>query len=468
MSTEAVPMPDSLVSMLLGPQVSLFAKSAGGDDGTSLHARLFKAADTEASKQDVTLGVQDHPYDFAVTKSLTSTNEYHSACIHTKVEATVGLGFIDGQEEEEVASTVAAPEGFVQQPKTRKRYVESKVDKTLDPLCDISFADLLHDVCEDYHTVANGYIEVVRMRSTKVIVGLYHVAAECVKVWIEDAQFNKHYVISGQGGSGAERHFAAFGDYDAFIERYGDLTGMGTFVMPEDEDQSDTYSEIIAFRHPTSRSRWYGFAPWLSGIPSIELAQMLLQWKFDFFLNRGVPEFIFLLTGARLRKEDWTKIENSLKANIGLGNSHKSIALNIDDPNVKAQVEKLAMESKGEDTFDTTKTSLGMSIVTAHRVPPLLAGIQIPGKLGATNELPNALMAFQVLVIGQAQRIFQQTLAQTLGSADAGLQLEPRDFAFTKIIEEIDVGQMDTVARMRQTPMQASNEGRNLSDGTKN
>lgn len=477
MANDEIPMPESVLSLIAKAQVPLYSGSLM-DRADSLQSVLFKAQGEEApSRQGVCLGEQPHPFDFSQVKSFLTGNEHHAACIHTKVASTVGLGFIDSQEEVVVEDPKAQAQRMLPGddptimppiPKTRKQYVESKVDEALNPLCMISATDLLHDACEDFWQVGNGLIEVVRPRANLTeIVGLHHLPAEEATIFLEDTAYNFHYVIKN-GDETVERRFARFGDWEEFEKRAGNKEGASAFELPEEQAANEFVSEVIHFRQPTSRSRWYGFPKWLSAVPPIELAQMLLQWKYDFFLNRGVPEFIFLLVGQKLKEDDWKKIEDALKANIGLGNSHKSLALNISNPEVKAQVEKLAAESKGDETFATTKESLALSIVTAHRVPPLLAGIQIPGKLGATNELPNALMAFQLLVIGQAQRIWQQTLATTLGAAENGVEgLAPTDFAFTKITEEIDVGKMDTVARMRQTPMQAADEGRDLDEGTK-
>lgn len=467
---------ETTMTVIAKTQIPLFPGSVDRADG--MLARLFKSQGEEApSKQGVNLGLQEHPYDFAQVKSFSTGNEHHSACIHTKVAATVGLGFIDSEESVVVEDPVAEatpPVGtdpasglpaqeMLPMPKTKKQFTDSKVDLALNPLCMISATDLLHDICEDFWQTGNGLMEVVRPKNAlNEIVGLHHLPSEEGLIHLEDTAYNFHFVI--KTGEGPERRFARFGDWEDFEKRVG--AGLD-FSLPEQQVDGEFISEVIHFRQPTSRSRWYGFAKWLAAVPPIELAQMLMQWKYDFFLNRGVPEFIFLLTGQKLKADDWKKIEDALKANIGLGNSHKSLALNISNPEVKATIAKLAAESKGEDTFATTKEALALSVVTAHQVPPLLAGIQIPGKLGATNELPNALMAFQLLVIGPAQRQFQQTLATTLG-ADNGVEgLSGEDFAFTKITEEIDMGSMDTVSRMRQTVPEAEAEGRNPEDGLK-
>ena len=113
--------------------------------------------------------------------------------------------------------------------------------------------------------------------------------------------------------------------------------------------------------------------------------------------------------------------------------------------------------------------SNGMMIVSAHGVPPLLAGIQIPGKLGSTNELPNALMAFQALVIQQAQKVISSALINTLGNAtlNGGLGLGADNFRLRKITDVISLSKMDTVSRMRQTVPEAKSEGRDLEAGLK-
>lgn len=369
----------------------------------------------------------------------------------------------------------------------------SKVDEVLNPLCDEHWQDVITCTAEDFWELGAGYIEVVRKGKRGrnglglgPITGVHHIPAIDVWINVEDNDYNRHYEIATVFGSdpgfGATawglsnnlgvRRFARFGDKADFLARVsarGSLSiafaGDGSVVT----NKPEFVSEVIQIKNPSARNRWYGWAQWLSAVPAITVYRYMQQYLADFFLNRGVPEYLLFLLGAAVDNDSWKKIDEVLKAGIGLGNSHKSGAFNLINPNIKVQLERLAMEGGKGVEDNATKESLALSTVTAHRVPPLLAGIQIPGKLGATNELPNALMAFQVLCIGQAQRLFQQKLGMTLGNPETngGLELTPEDFALNSIIEEIDVGNMDTVARMRQTPMQANAEGRDLKAGVK-
>ncbi len=92
----------------------------------------------------------------------------------------------------------------------------------------------------------------------------------------------------------------------------------------------------------------------------------------------------------------------------------------------------------------------------------------VPGKLGASNELPNALMAYQLLRVGPMQQIISQRLAVTLGDkSKSGLDLEPTDFVLRKISDEINPQQMDTISRMRETLESAKAKGRDIDEGVK-
>jgi capsid portal protein len=432
----------------------------GGEKG--IMDFLMKAVSPGAeSKQGVAPGRQGQPFHFTNVINFKNGNIHHSTCIEAKVASTVGLGFTDGKSQ---PKAVAPGEPEPEKPDPDK---PSKVDKALNPFCEISFLDVMTDVCEDFWQTGNGYMEVAREKPEGRILGLYHVPAPTVFVNIEGDTHNRHYEVAADAGFSTTRRFAAFGDGKGFLERAGGGEGDITdFKVPED----GRVPEIIHFRRSTSLSRWYGFPDWLSAVPNVELVQCLTQQSFDFFLNRGVPEFFLFLLGKQLSDGDWTKVQNAMKANIGLGNAFKSIALNIQDPDMVVQLEKLGLEGKSDGgQFSSMSDTLAMQIVSAHRVPPLLAGIQIPGKLGATNELPNALMAFQTLVVGQAQKTFMTILGNTLGNKEVNgkLGLVPEDFKFNKITDIIDLGNMDTVSRMRETVPEAKAKGRDLQEGVK-
>jgi capsid portal protein len=432
--------------------------------GQSLSAVLLHKEDAKgetASNQGVNKGLRSRPFDFTQVKLLQLANEHHANCIHTKVAATVGLGFLSDKERQIRADKAA---GKMTTAQIGADWKQSKVDEVLNPLCDHSWQDTLNAIAEDYWEVGNGYLEVVRGGEGKIS-GLHHIMSNEVWICVEDDLFNFHYEIQSGEGAGGNRIFAAFGDKEELKVRLTTKTA-GTSVGMSDEAK-DRISEVIHFRRPTGLDKWYGYPDWISCVAAIELIQCLRQYKYDFFNNRGVPEFLLFVMGQKLEEEEWKKITDALEANIGRGASHKSVALNIPNEQIKIELHKLAMEGGNDDTIDKSNETYQMAIVSAHGVPPLLAGIMIPGKLGASNELPNAIRAFQTLKIGQTQRLFQQRLGTTLGGKDTSLGLTMDDFTFRTITDAIDLDQMDTSTRMRQTEGQAAAQGRDLKAGVK-
>ena len=371
--------------------------------------KALESTDGISGKQ-ASEGLKQHPFKFSSVIQFKNANIHHSTCIETKVSSTVGLGF-------------------------EKDATEEK----LDPLCEISTQDLLNESTEDFVQTGNGFIEVKRANG-KQIVGLHHLPCADCHIVVEMQGRNMHYEINGGKEGGNTLKWAKFGDLEGFLSRKDTIQGVDV----------ENISEVIHFRRSSSADPWYGFPDWISAVASIELVQCLHQHNFDFFLNRGVPEFLLFFTGTKIDDVSWEQLTEKLKAHIGLGNSHKSSAFNL-GTEIEITLHKLGLESQNDGTqFSTMIDTLGMNIVSAHRVPPLLAGIQISGKLGATNELANALMAFQVLCIGPYQKTISTTLNNTLGNPKiSDLKLGRGAFNFKKITEVINLQEMDTVGRMR-------------------
>jgi hypothetical protein len=428
--------------------VSAWVRSTGtkGASATLVKGNPYVVEGEAASSMEIDAATKEHPFNMSAVKKLIRDNDHHSTCIHTKVASAVGLG-----------------------------HTNEETGKKLDALTGQSWLYTLTQVAYDYFQVANAYIEVVRgdPKDPRRITGLYHVPAEAVTVVVEDDLYNIHYLVGGteEEWGGIPKIFAAYGDLEDLHKRIG---AKQSVFLGGTHENSEIISELIHIRMPNTLSRWYGFPDWLSAAASIELVQMMIQESFDFFYNRGVPEFILFLLGKRVEDDNWNKITTNIQATVGPGNQHKTMAVNLTDPNVKVQLEKLAIEGKsGGAVFKEMQEVLGLNIVTAHRIPPILGGIQIPGKMGAANEMQNALLVTQVLVVGPAQKQIESVLNATLGNSETNdLGLGDGAFEFAKINEVIAEGMealqpADTMARMRQEAPEAAAEGRDMEDGLK-
>lgn len=454
------------------PSIALFKAAPDGESWATTLLKAAKETQESASGQPTAVGRRLHPFDMANAAMFVTANEHHAAAILAKTNATTGLGFLTELDKMLRRQQQRAKLGIIDEnPPTVSDEVladdRSKVAKLLDPLCKISFMDLAAHYGQDLSNTHNGYIEVVRKGSDPIngpITGLHHVPAHEVYIFVENQQHDYHFEVQPSNADNRQpRKFCRFGDKKAFFER-----STGGKAPGSNGATPETTSEIIHIPFASSISRYYGVPTWLSAVAAIELVQALTQHEFDFYNNRGVPEFLLFLLGKQLTPEQWAPVVALFQDMVGPRNAHKTGAFNLPE-GVVVQLEKLAMEGKSDGRFSEMSGALSLKIVSGHRIPPLLAGITIPGKLGAANETANALMSYQVLTVAPDQEQIQAVLGNTLGNpaVNGGLKLAYEDFEARTILDVMDINRIDTVSRMKEPAATAAAGGRNLDAGLK-
>lgn len=452
------------------------------DDLAKLLVPLAKSMGREAASAVGTEpGEQARPFDFVAAERFTVHNVHHSTCIRAKTKALVGLGHVRPEDFEDEPNEKLPPAGTMPGKKAkRKERSPSKVSTMLDPLCKHSWQHTLTQLAQDYWQLGNAYLEVVKTNG--VVSGIHWLPARDVWIFVEGNDgVHYHFVVKGR--IGGDVRMANYGDVGGFFSRNSSRPNMQRPVLLPDSGNDvgqavgrpavpQKTSEVIHIAAPTTLDGWYGVPQWLASGPLVELVQALHQHQFDFHNNRGVPEFLMVALGGIIPKKVWNEVTNTFDGWVGMGNSHRASAFNFSDPNLKVEIHKLAMEGIQNGTFfrDMSET-LSTTIVSAHGVPPSLAGILIPGKMGASNESTNALTIFQTLEMGPEQEHFETMLGARLGD-EGGLGLTRQDFELRTIIEEMAEAMellkpADTMGKMKQQLPEAAAEGRDLKSGVK-
>ncbi len=497
--TEATPIDPALEEGMKLIKVTRESRDIYGGAGSKLFTLLKKAAAT--SKEDkradtnsgVAVGAKAHLMDKLAARDLRDFNATHSICLDAKKASSVGLG-----------------------------HRSENIHTVLDPLCRFSWQDVLDALGDDYWETGECFLEVAWNPERTEVTYLGHLESAQVSVELEDESNSElfHFVVQGETGAAETIVMAKFGDMLELKKRFGqgkqggdnapvpgNDPGMENANEIAQRDQSALGgtimdSEIVHIRQSTNRSRYYGYPDYMSAVPSIELVQCMTQHEFDFYFNRGVPEFILFLLGRNVGKS-WDKIENLIKASQGLGQSHKTGGVHIpgNPEETKVQLEKLAMEDAANSGFAEKSDTLAATIATAHGMVPTLANIFISGKMGANNEAINAMLIFQKRKLGQAQKNFSRTLAATLGHEDTKLaqpdgkavQIQADEFlgesipevkkgqmggqtdahdmpifhqkgnGFNTILDGLTLGAMQTMAGMKE---ELAGSGRNPADGS--
>ena len=267
-----------------------------------------------------------------VVRSMKDISPHHSACIQAKKFSIMGLGFVsegDAVEGDKNNSNVTTQdaENQIISLLTGESFIESKVDKKLDPLTLEGFDLELYRVIEDFLDGGTGYLEVVRNKQKK-IVGLNWIPYEDMEAstFRDDDRKNwicYNYRPVSTPGFGIARKYSLFGlnnrqkVHDQFYKN-------STDIMVED------ISEVIVFKEPSNRSKLYGYPDWLSAASLISLLALAIQYKSDFYTNRGVLSYILSVMGP-IEQPAWEKIEAMVQGSVGSGNNFRNMAEGVRD-----------------------------------------------------------------------------------------------------------------------------------------
>ena len=397
-----------------------------------------------------------HPILFDAVYALKDISGHHSSCIQAKKYATVGLGFIDDGDDIKKAETGEEAAQQMESLLSGRGHVQSKVDDTLDPCTNFGFMNELLDACEDFMDGGTGYLEVHRDDSGEIN-GITQIPAR--DLWACTFDGHLYYMYRKPGGT--TQYWALFGKSN----REWLMSDAGPFR--EGVLEPENVSEVIPFIQPSNRVKFYGYPDWLSASVDIDLLKKAKQYKADFYHNRGVIDKILVVSGEQVNSDAWGRIESAFKGTIGEGNNFNSIAMNFAKEGVTCTVENVGADQGTEEQFAKDLEALTQNIVSSHGVPPLLANILIPGKLGASNEFLNALMGFQLLRVNAYQNVFEKMLAKTLGGDDGFSSLGADDFKLRTITSQIDIPTTDTIGKMRSEVSDPKNADRDLKKGVK-
>lgn len=484
--------PDKAAAVAAGGYV--YPQLFGGENINDLCTKItnyvpvVEAVEKDQGDEGQPTNQQDHrlatqmtlppPVDIVAARALKDISPHHASCIQSKKYSMVGLGFVSEASEIEDSKnrkpdSTGDTENKIATLLNGEAFLVSKVDELLDPLCLTSFMDELYRNTEDFLDGGTGYLEVVRDKDNK-IVGISWLPYEDIEIGTIKDDNNRNIIvfkytnISSRMG-GTSTYYSLFGKenrkkvWEHFYQNKSDDTAeTDTDISRTDEIPIEQVSEVIPFLLPSNRCKFYGYPEWLAANSFITLLAKALQYKSDFYTNRGVLAYILGISG-NMDDDKFKEIEKLVQGSVGEGHNWKNLAIKIGDPKGKITVNKLAASDKTEEQFKSDAEVLSQSIVSAHRVPPVLANILIPGKLGATNEAVQALVSFQLLVVGPYQTMIQKTLARTLGSKEDGVAgLTPEAFRLRTITSQFDITGLDTIGRARE---EATGSGRDFSQG---
>ena len=338
------------------PRVEAFITTTG----LVVEKEIYKefGADKPASQQITNTTWSDDviapPYNLGKLLAWQEKSVVHAACIRTKMQDAVGIGwYLEADEDAEVQPDKADDKDY----KTLNTFF-----KKVNP--DEDFTMMIKKVFQDFEANGNGYIEVARNADLKPS-GLFHVNSGEVRWAITK---DKLCQVIGEN----KVWFKLFGDERILDKKTG--------VFSEASD--NPANEIIPITQYTYLSTQYGLPEWLPAIWHMFGDVKEIEYNIDFFLNFGIPAYAVIVEGQgemnqELKDEILKYFETTLK---GTGSQHKTLTLNS-PTGVKIRFEKLSVDEK-DSSFRGYHEDNAQAIMTAHGVPPYRINIVKTGQLG--------------------------------------------------------------------------------------
>jgi len=185
-------------------------------------------------------------------------------------------------------------------------------------------------------------------------------------------------------------------------QQFGYLDGYGAL-------QPFKPGEILHLKEPDPEQDIYGKPQWLGAADDIMVNEAATLFRLKYYKNGAHMGFVLVLSDPTLSEKDVQAIQENVKKSKGIGN-FKSLFLNIGDRNKNADdaIKLIPIgEMKTNSDWDKVKDTTRDSIMSAHRVPPVLAGM-LPELNGGAGDLDKVMKNFYENEIRPLQVIFEQ------------------------------------------------------------
>ncbi len=302
------------------------------------------------------------PVDYSFLAEILHENSWHERCLKVKSRVVAGLGY--SLKNEKVPNEIA--------------------EIIKKPSKGIGFVTMLNNLELDFQIFGNAYIEVVRIGNN--VEALYHMPARDIRIKAD----RSGYVQIPNGIMSKSVEFKNFGA----------------------KDDKRNIHELIHLKNYSPSSSYYGLPDYLGCVPAITTLTLIAEYNIRYFANGCMADLAIIVEGGDLDEETENKIIEKLKTDItGLINSHRTLFLSVNNKEVKIRIEKLNDVKDG--SFKILKDSSRDEIVSAHGVPPRLAGIVVNGSLGGTNESRGQMETFLEIDIKPRQARLVEVLNQS-------------------------------------------------------
>lgn len=307
------------------------------------------------------------PYNLDFLAKLYEMNASHNAAVTMKAVNIVGLGYHWIPTEQ-----VKFELGVLQ--RGSQKAVVAKMDefalekiKLSAQLADLNdemeFNELMTAIWVDVEALGNGYLEIGR-NNKRSINYIGHIPGQTMRVRAKRDGFVQ--IVSNK-----YTYFRNYGDQDT-----ADPTG-----------QDDQPNEILHFKKYSPNSTYYGVPDIVAALPAALGDKFAREYNLDYFENKAVPRYAFILKGAKLSAKAEATLINYFKNELK-GKHHGTLYIPLPagfGQQVEAEFKQIEVGIQDSSFINYIKENR-TEILMVHRVPPSKVGITHNANLAVSRD----------------------------------------------------------------------------------
>lgn len=212
------------------------------------------------------------------------------------------------------------------------------------------------------------------------------------------------------------------------------------------DDSNPIGTQILYYNGPITRE-WYPVPTYIGSVTGIETDIEIANYQLSIVKTGFFPSISIDFKNGEPTEEEKSFMERRLKELWGgSGNAGKMLLTFSDADNPGPEITPIAQPDL-DSRFLQSADYVQSRIMIGHKIPPVLVGVQVAGKLGLGNEYNEAFQKFQNTYIQPAQTklldIFNRLCAINISVSD--LQIIPiRPLSYVWINEDVMASQMTT------------------------
>jgi len=175
------------------------------------------------------------------------------------------------------------------------------------------------------------------------------------------------------------------------------------------EKYNDTATQIIYCKEYRPGVSYYTLPDYISAIDWIELDKEIANFHLNGAKNGFTPSMAINFKSGIPSTEEQNRFHRKIQDKFSGTDNASKVFITYSEDETKTPEFVTLNANDNDSRFMDLEETIATNLAIAHRIPPVVVGVLVSGKLGATNELYEAESLFQRNVIDQKQFTIEET-----------------------------------------------------------